>query len=162
MWRICAKCKMYLLAETVWYCITGPLPTAGLAGAIQCYCDESWGLPSPECFNNRYTCNSTRGCYLRRWYSHSVIKRSWDCIKDKHGVHTQINYTVAYCGAFNTPDNVYKCCNSSDMCNQDLSIVLEMEVQMTPSLPVVTPSSSVLDTTGGGEHPHTQRERLTH
>ena len=122
----------------------------GPAGSIQCYCDERPGLPSPECLlPHEYRCNSTRGCYLRRWYSEQFgrIKQSWGCIEGQHGTGAQFDLWEVYCGALNTSKEVYKCCNSSDFCNRQLSITLEIEGQEpvlppTPSLTLTEPHIS--------------------
>jgi TGF-beta receptor type-1 len=123
---------------------------AGPAESIQCYCDERPGLPSPECLlPNEYRCKSTRGCYLRRWYSEQLgrIKQSWGCIKGQHGTGAQFDLWEVYCGALDTSAEVYKCCNSSDLCNRQLSITLEIEGQEpvlspTPSLTLTEPRNS--------------------
>ena len=121
--------------------------SAGCSRGLQCYCYESWGVPSADCFfNTNYACNSSQGCYLRRWYSEEdkVIKQTWNCIDDEHGVHQMIDYTGVYCGVWNTADNAYKCCNMSDFCNGNLHIVLDIETSPTPTLQMSISPSSVL------------------
>ena len=123
-------------------CLMYNIVHAGPAESVQCYCDERRGLPPAPCLLHNNKCNSTTGCYLRRWYSHEngEIQQSWGCILwDPHEVHVQIDYSGVYCGDLDTPDNAYKCCNSSDFCNKHLSITLPIET-FSP----VSPSPSLL------------------
>ena len=108
------------------------------------------GLPEPNCFMNDYTCTSDKGCYLRRYYlqERGMIVQVWDCITDQYNVESQIDHVKIFCGYWNTPTDAYKCCNSTDLCNERLQITLPMETMSpTPSPAVstsISPSSTVL------------------
>ena len=112
----------------------------GITQAIRCHCYNSLslGLPTLPCVLNNYICDSQIGCYLRRYYSNDLkeIVQVWDCIPDEY---YQINYTALFCGPWNMRTDAYDCC-FTDLCNNNLSITLQMELE------TVTPSPSVYET----------------
>ena len=147
------KNSLFMSIRCVCVCVCAPsgsVYTVGPAGSIQCYCDELPGVPSAECLiPHEFRCNSSRGCYIRRWYSelHGRIQQSWGCIQGQHGTEAQFDLWRVYCGALNTDNDVYKCCNSSNLCNKHLNITLQTEQQGTALSP--SPSLILTEPRGG-------------
>ena len=122
------------------------LSHSGIIDGVTCYCDQTHTLPPARCMVlSDYTCTSSIGCYLRRWYSHeySTILQRWDCIGEEHGLEDQLDYKEVFCGLWDTRNDAYRCCDSPDMCNKYLNITLQIEITSPVPSPTVTSYATV-------------------